>query len=199
MSRLEGVFGRFNEKWKRNDDTGCHEWLGATRGSSNYGAIKIAGKPEYAHRVAWELEHGEIPEGLNVLHTCDNPSCVNPAHLELGNQSKNMRDMHKRFRAAFRVRHCSLSCGQGHERNGETVGPDGRCLTCQEEKYRKVRLATWQQRAQRRHTCRNGHRKTVANTRVSISPATGRPILHCKECARLSRQRAKLRKEGIYE
>jgi hypothetical protein len=195
MSLPEGVFSRFNSKWVRNEDTGCHEWKGAIRGSSNYGAIKIGGKPHYAHRVAWELEHGEIPKGMNVLHTCDNPNCVNPDHLELGNQSKNMRDMHKRFRAAFRVRHCPLECSKGHERNADTVGPAGRCLTCDEERYKKVRVATWQARAERRHTCRNGHRKTVANTRMSISPATGKPILHCKECARQAKLRYRIRKE----
>lgn len=196
MSRFDGVEARFNEKWVKNEDTGCHEWKGATRGSSNYGAIKIGGKPHYAHRVAYELTYGEIPEGLNVLHTCDNPNCVNPEHLELGTQRKNMRDMVRRFRAAFRVRHCSRYCGKGHLRTADTVGPKGECKQCADERYKQLRLATWKERSQKRHTCRNGHRKTVENTRMSTSPATGRPILHCKECQRLAAKRYRLRKEA---
>lgn len=195
MSWLDGVEKRFMEKVVENEDTGCHEWKGATRGSSNYGAIKIGGKPHYAHRVAWELANGPIPEGKYVLHTCDNPNCVNPEHLEVGTQRKNMRDMHKRFRAAFRVRHCKRYCSKGHLRTIQTVGPKGECKTCAAERYKELRLSTWKVRMEKRHTCKNGHRKTVANTRMTISPATGKPILHCKECARQAKLRYKLRKE----
>ena len=55
----------------------------------------------YAHRVAWMLAHGPIPRGMNVLHRCDVPRCVNPDHLFLGTQHDNVRDMIAKGRARF--------------------------------------------------------------------------------------------------
>lgn len=59
----------------------CWLWTGAINGHG-YGHIKIAGRMQYAHRVAYELEVGPIPDGLVLDHLCRNRSCVNPDHLE---------------------------------------------------------------------------------------------------------------------
>ena len=72
-------------------ENGCLEWTGY-RQPNGYGRIGAAGKMLYTHRVAWELANGKIPDGLHVLHRCDNPHCSNPEHLFLGTQADNMVD-----------------------------------------------------------------------------------------------------------
>lgn len=68
---------------------------------NGYGQIHHKGKTAYAHRVAWELAHGEIPEGGYILHSCDNRRCVNHAHMRVGSFQDNMDDMTRRKRHAY--------------------------------------------------------------------------------------------------
>lgn len=79
------------------DDRGCWEWRGGL-GRFGYGAMNVNGKTQRAHRVAWTIHRGDVPEGLCVLHRCDNPPCVNPAHLFLGTYLDNVRDMDEKGR-----------------------------------------------------------------------------------------------------
>lgn len=75
----------------------CWEWDGALF-SNGYGSIRIGSRRGLTHRIAYELKFGPIPNGLYVLHSCDNPKCCNPNHLFLGTQLDNMHDMHKKKR-----------------------------------------------------------------------------------------------------
>jgi len=72
--------------------TACIEWTGALR--NGYGCFRDpeTGRVEYAHRRFYELFVGEIPEGMLVLHHCDNRKCVNPDHLHIGTKSDNARE-----------------------------------------------------------------------------------------------------------
>lgn len=78
---------------------GCLLWIGHAT-DRGYGMLKIhIGKTVRAHRFAYELVYGPFPSSLDVLHTCDNPPCVNPLHLFLGTTQDNSDDMVKKGRS----------------------------------------------------------------------------------------------------
>jgi len=91
MKYTADVLARF---WAFVDKTeSCWLWRGRGEGHSNpYGTLWVKGKILRAHRMSWEIHHGPIPEGEDVLHTCDVPNCINPDHLFLGNNLVNVYD-----------------------------------------------------------------------------------------------------------
>jgi len=88
---------RFWEKVEKG--SGCWRWTACVDGYG-YGVIgkDSSGRLAKAHRVSWELRHGEIPQGMLVCHHCDNPPCVRPGHLFLGTNKDNMQDSAKKGR-----------------------------------------------------------------------------------------------------
>lgn len=80
-----------------NDLFSCWEWNGACN-ENGYGNFSVKYKMYKAHRMAYILTFGNIPNGLFVCHKCDNPSCCNPSHLFLGTNQDNVTDMVKKGR-----------------------------------------------------------------------------------------------------
>lgn len=127
--------------WKKVNESGpipshrpelgnCWTWTGSmstARSGDGYGNIKVGSnalgtaRAVRAHRVAWELEHGEIPDGMWTLHKCDNPKCVRHEHLFLGTNTDNMRDMAAKGRDG--VSRYPDHYYSGRARRGERIAP----------------------------------------------------------------------------
>lgn len=80
-------------------DSGCWEWQGSLN-PKGYGQLNDRGVIRKVHRVAYEMFIGPIPDGLGVLHSCDNRKCANPAHLRAGTNADNVADRVARKRCA---------------------------------------------------------------------------------------------------
>lgn len=91
---INGHYSRPAEErfWEKVDKSGdCWVWTGYIQ-RKGYGVFTINGKLIRAHRFAWELENGKIPDGMVIMHVCDNRRCVRASHLALGTQLENIKD-----------------------------------------------------------------------------------------------------------
>lgn len=95
----------------------CWLWIGAKKNERGYGAFWLDGKRVAAHRASFVIHRGQIPRGLRVCHTCDNPSCVRPDHLFSGTDSDNMRDCAAKGRCPTQVNPSIVS----GENNGQAI------------------------------------------------------------------------------
>lgn len=117
---------------------GCWEWLGTP--SQLYGSFRVRGQQRKAHRISYELAYGRIPDGMVVMHLCDNPRCVRPEHLCAGTQRDNVLDMDAKKRRR-NLNSQKILCHRGHY--SWIPRPDGgrRCVDCRRmgEEARKLR------------------------------------------------------------
>jgi hypothetical protein len=93
-------------------ETGCIEWSDY-RNKKGYGVIHVGGTKgsvKLAHRVSYERSIGPIPEGMQVLHRCDNPPCINPNHFFLGNNNDNVQDSVRKGRRRGAVGEKNAAC-----------------------------------------------------------------------------------------
>jgi hypothetical protein len=95
---------RFWSKVSEPDANGCRNWL-ASLDHRGYGQFQLNYKMKKAHRIAYELIKGPIPEGLHILHSCDNPKCVNPEHLSTGTNNDNVKDKMNKNRQCKGIQH----------------------------------------------------------------------------------------------
>jgi len=99
MNPIANNWDSLSKKLTINDKTGCWEWTGYVI-PSGYAYVSINMKKTYLHRYSYIVHKGNIPNGLFVLHHCDNKRCCNPEHLFLGTQADNMDDMISKGRGA---------------------------------------------------------------------------------------------------
>lgn len=120
----------------------CWIWHAATNGGG-YGAVKIAGKMEPAHRVVYEILVGPIPDGLHLDHLCRRRRCVRPDHLEPVTNGENLR----RGNGWSGINARKTECAQGHPYNEENTrirsrGSGRDCRACGRERYHRRKAAT---------------------------------------------------------
>lgn len=129
---------------RRITEAGCWEFTGFCF-ATGYGEMWADGQSWRVHRLMYTLEHGAIPDGLNVLHSCDNPPCFNPAHLRAGTQKENIIEsvLKERHGVANGKNWSSVGsavpwiCVNDHPMSAENTftDPTGRrrCKTCRRE------------------------------------------------------------------
>lgn len=192
---------------RRITAAGCWEYTGLFL-NSGYGQIFFQGKTWRVHRLMYVIENGAIPATVKVLHSCDNPPCFNPDHLEAGTDKKNAQQSVERSRH-FEAK--KTHCDRGHELVGDNLYVDieGRrhCKFCNMAKQRlragwpedlaysvpkgqglvpegMMRIAPKPTRKRLSSHCSNGHLLEGDNVYI-----TKRGYKECQECHRVARAR----------
>lgn len=126
---------------------GCWLWTGHVK-KGGYGQFSLTHtRPVGAHRYSYELHNGAVPAGLFVMHSCDTPACVNPAHLTIGTAKDNTADMIAKGRQLYPAaerRKAQTHCKRGHEFTPDNIywSDHGRaCRACALARLKRQRVA----------------------------------------------------------
>ena len=103
----------------------CWIWRAARHCEFGYGVLAVNRVSKRAHRLSWEEYRGPIPTGMCVLHSCDNPMCINPGHLFLGTRQDNIRDMVNKGRQRSRGPREKSNANQTTRMDGDEEGQEG--------------------------------------------------------------------------
>lgn len=141
--RTQDVPALFWSRVDKGSESECWLWTGRVTSHAwgEYGRFWVTDVGYVrAHRYSYELVNGPLPDGLFVMHACDNPRCVNPAHLSTGTHTDNMRDMATKGRSHWSQ---ITECTKGHPYAGSNLRVDSKghrfCRTCATESSRRSR------------------------------------------------------------
>ncbi|NVJ27312.1 HNH endonuclease [Myxococcus sp. AM011] len=140
--KLKPLDERFWSKVAKAHENDCWLWQAAIS-HTGYGVIGLGRQADgigYSHRLAWALSNGPIPEGLYVLHRCDNRRCCNPSHLFLGTHAENMRDAARKGRLASQSQPERMVRGERHPnaKLNDTIVQTIRALRAGGRSYRQI-------------------------------------------------------------
>ena len=141
MAKKQPPFMRFLSGYVVSPDTGCWLWQGA-KYRNGYGWIKAFGKVVSAHRLSYELHNGEIPDGMEVMHSCDVRHCVNPDHLRVGTHQENMAEAAERGGIRRGENHHQYGKPNPRPKQAKRVRVLGRVFDSQKQAERELQLGS---------------------------------------------------------
>lgn len=129
---------RFWDKVSPEPNSGCWLWTGSAN-EKGYGEFWNGESNQKAHRAAYERLVADFPDRWMICHRCDNPACVNPAHLAPGTAAQNTSDMVSKGRHVPAPTKGAL-CKAGHERSPANTLANGGCKTCRRDRYHRRKI-----------------------------------------------------------
>lgn len=138
MTNYGSLQDRLDRHSMPEPNSGCQIWLSSSRNAYGHGHMGVGGVTIMAHRVAWMLSHGPIPDGMLVLHRCDTPGCINPNHLFLGTYQDNQDDKVRKGRQARGAKLAHPRARGERNGNAKLTAEIVRAIRASDESQRKI-------------------------------------------------------------